>query len=300
MDLNHIQAFVVVARSGSYTAAAKRLGTSKSTLSRHIAELEASLGARLLQRSSRSIGLTGHGRAFLERCEPLLERLEGAGDAARTRDAPHGTLRISAPISATICLMLAGLLPDFHRHFPDIELIIDTRQTLVDLVAERVDVALRAGPATDSSLVGRFLVRTELAFFASPDYLARRGTPETIEELAAHDLLLLKTERFTFDSVHDPEGKLHRLPGEPLLSANDFDPLLAAAAAGLGIALLDHVIAGGALRRGAVVELLEDYRRGGPRDGLWLLYPSRSQLDPKVAAFVDYVWTRRERLVEVL
>lgn len=181
MRLDAIQAFVTVAQAGGFAAAGRRLTVPRSTLSRRIQYLEDELGVRLMERTTRRVRLTDAGRAYFERCTHALDLIDVANHGARDAGAqPRGTLRVSAPIDVARDV-LAGMLPELRRRYPDIELVIDVGQRHVDLVAEGFDLALR-GAGDDwrpaPNLVARKLATHTMGLYASPAYLSARGIPE--------------------------------------------------------------------------------------------------------------------------
>src|SRR5688572_6680061 len=191
MSLSETVAFVSVVRAGSFTSAGRQLGVPKSTLSRQVARLEARLGARLLQRTTRRISLTDTGNAYFERCRHAIAEIEEAERVAQDVSArARGTLRVSAPFDLGRD-HLARLMSEFRARFPEIELVLMMAQERVDLVAERFDIALRGGNLPDAGFVSRRIGDSEVRLVCSPAYLQRRGRPRTLAELAEHESVMM-------------------------------------------------------------------------------------------------------------
>lgn len=283
--LSQLRAFINVGESGGFSKAAARLGLSKSMISRLIGALESDLGVRLLQRTTRSVTLTEAGRGYLERCRRILADLEDADlGVSRLQAEPRGQLRISAPVSFGI-RHLGPALPDFFDRFPEIGVELSLTDRFVDLVEEGVDVAVRIGRLSDSSLIARHLCPVRMAICASPAYFQRRGMPETVAALAGHECILR----------HDSHGTWHFADGLSVsvsgrLSTNDGDMVRIMALAGCGLAYLPTFFVGRDIREKRLVAVLE---RFVPQDrALHAVYPHGRHLSPKVRAFVDFLAAR--------
>jgi DNA-binding transcriptional LysR family regulator len=286
MQLDGIFAFISVAEGGGFAAAGRRLGVPRSTLSRQIQRLEEELGVRLMERTTRAVRLTEAGRHYFHRCSHALQLIEAANHGARDAGAqPKGTLRVTAPIDIARD-MLASLLPEFRRRYPDIELDLEITQRNVDIVAERFDLALRGGDRLrDSALVARKIWSHTLGLYASPDYLAARGVPKTPADLKRHDLIAFSTPSGALPwRLTGPEGALEIVP-RAWLRANDFGFVRAAVAAGLGIGLDEPRIAAREVRAGRMQAVLPEYTMHG--GALYAVYPSARRVPPKVRVFVD-------------
>jgi DNA-binding transcriptional LysR family regulator len=286
-----LEAFVRVAETQSFSEAARRLRSSKSTISRSVGALEAEVGARLFNRTTRSLNLTEAGRAYFERVSRVLADLDDADRALGHHQAsPRGRLMVSAPMSFGF-LHLAPALPDFLARFPEVDVDLALNDRFVDLVDDGFDVALRIGAMPDSSLMARRIAPIRRTLCASPDYFRRRGTPKAPEDLKTHEALrnsnVARTQEWRFV---DPDGKPSLVSVTGRVSANNGDALRSMALAGFGIANLPTFIVGADLREGALVAALERFI---PQDlAMSAVYPHSRHLSPKVRAFVDFLVER--------
>lgn len=285
-QLAALNAFVATVESGGFSQAARRLGVSKSLLSRQVAHLEAELGVRLLQRTTRRLSPTEAGELYFQRAQRILLDLEeAASEVGQLQTAPRGKLRVSAPMSFGV-LHLTPALPSFLAACPELELELSLSDRFVDLIEEGVDVAVRIGRLSDSSLIARHVAPIRRAVCASPAYLARCGTPTLPNDLAAHACLshigMGPAEwRFAIG------GKLETVRVQSRLSAGNGEALRILALAGLGLVYLPTFFVGDDLRSGALVSVLEDYV---PQDSaLYGVYPHSRHLSAKVRAFLDFL-----------
>jgi DNA-binding transcriptional LysR family regulator len=287
MDLNHAAVFVRVVDEGSFSAAARALHLPKSSVSRAVSLLEEALGARLLQRSTRQIRLTEAGTTFYERASRGLAGVEEAASAvADLQGSLRGPIRITAPGDAGAWL-LAPLVARFAAEHPAVyvELVLTGR--VVDLVAEGFDFALRAAPMHDSALVARKLAPVEVALWAAPAYLARRGTPTRVADLAEHDCVLFRPDRGRATwKLEGPAGEERVAVAGPV-GADDFTFVQRIVLAGTGIGLLPSFLCQGATRDGDLVRVLP--RHALSAGTLHLVYPSARYLPNRAAAFRDFL-----------
>jgi DNA-binding transcriptional LysR family regulator len=263
MDLNLVAMFVRVVDSGSFTAAAAQLGLRKSSVSRGVARLEEDLGVRLLHRTTRRLNLTEAGSAYFARVREVTSSIdEASGEVREMGREPRGTVRMTA-VPDSSSSTLAELVTRFVRRYPKIkvELVLTSRS--VDLVAEGIDLALRAGVLRDSSLVARKILSTPLAFYASPAYLRRRGKPKTLRELSKHDCVLYRPEGGrNLWRVGGPKGETSIEVTGPI-AADDMGFNAQAVIAGAGIGLLPSVVTNVALSQGKLARVLPEYALTG-------------------------------------
>ena len=249
MKLDGIEAFVAAVDAGSISEAARKLRLSKSVVGERLAELERSLGARLLQRTTRKLSLTEDGSAFHERAARILREIEDATtDLNERRGLLLGPLRISAPVTFGRMHLGPALYPFLVAH-PQISLTLDLDDRRVDAAADGYDAVVRHGPIDESRLVAWQLAPSRRVLVASPSYLARRGTPRTTEELDGHDGIFY-ANRGVADWRFMSAGDAVIVRAKTRLCVNNGDMLRDAAVAGLGIALLPVFVAGAAIRAG--------------------------------------------------
>ncbi|MDQ2151544.1 LysR family transcriptional regulator [Alcaligenaceae bacterium C4P045] len=289
MDLNDIALFVHVVRCGSFVGAARRLGLPPNTVSRRVQKLEAQLGARLLQRSTRKLTLTSAGEAFYARCATSVDGLIDAGQALITGTMePNGLVRVAAPADF-FDFFLMEWVAEFLLAHPRVRLDFVLSDGRAELIAEQIDVAFRGGPLRDSSYVGRQLLDAGSdGLVASPAYLAAHGAPHSLQDLANHDCVSFShpTGLATW-RISGPDGVDEEVQVTSRFSGNTVQALRKATVAGLGIALLPSTIIRLDLQSGGLVPVLPQYRRTGY--GLHVLYPSRRHLPLAVSAFIDLV-----------
>jgi DNA-binding transcriptional LysR family regulator len=279
-DLDSAALFVSVAEQGSFRGAARALGLPKSTVSRRVADLEARLGARLLQRTTRRVGLTDAGEAYYRQARIAVAALQEAERAVSDLSSePRGTLRVSMPIDMGISSG-SVLLARYLTQYPEVRVVADISNRRVDLVREGFDAAVRAGELDDSSLVAARVGLTTVHVYGSAAYLRKRGVPQTPEELVDHDCILFgqATEAvWTFAGARQP--KQVRVRGR--VAANNLRVVRDLAAAGLGLAQLPGVMA---FERPRLRAVLDEFRM--PPRPMQVVYPSARHLSPKVHAFV--------------
>lgn len=288
-DLNDIGLFVQVVRCASFAEAGRRLGMPPNTVSRRVQQLEAQLGTRLMQRSTRKLTLTSAGQAFYERCAGAIDGLMEAEQALMTgSQEPSGLVRVAAPADFFDFFPIEWVAEFLAAH-PLVRLDFALSDAHADLIAEQIDVAFRGGPLRDSGYIGRQLIDAgSEGMVASPAYLAKRGTPGTLQDLAHHDCVTSghpsgrATWRFT-----DPHGVAQEVQVAGRFSGNTAQARRKATVVGLGIALLPPTMARLDIQAGLLVPVLPQYRRAG--QGLNVLYPSRRQLPLAVSAFIGMV-----------
>ena len=280
-QLDQLAAFVKVAELGSYTRAAEALDLSRTRVSRQVMALEETLGARLIQRTTRRLHLTDAGERYLAHAQAILLALEeAAADVGSGTHTVSGRLRINGPMSFGT-RYLAPQVAQFMQAHPALDVRLDLNDRRVDLLEEGYDVAIRIGSLPDSSLIARRLARCQLVLCASPGYLAQHGTPLRIEDLTQHHCLRYRSGQNSGDWRF---GQQYVSVTGPLES-NNGDMLTHAAEAGLGIAQQPSFLIHESIQRGHLVPLLLDL----PPTYLDIhaLYPARRFLPAKVAHFID-------------
>lgn len=302
-DLNDIAMFVQVVRCGSFAEAARRLGVPPNTVSRRIQQLEAQLGTRLMQRSTRKLTLTSAGEAFHARCAGAVDGLVEAGQALMTGShEPSGLVRVAATADFFDFFPMEWVA-DFLAAHPLVRLDFVLSDAKADLISEQIDVAFRGGALTDSGYVGRPLLGvSSYGLVASPAYIAARGAPGTLQDLANHDCVTSAhaSGRTTW-RLAGPDGVEEEVQVASRFTGNTAQALRKATQAGLGIALLPPPIARLDVQAGLLVPVLPQYQCTS--HGLSVLYPSRRHLPLAVSAFIGLVMEKLsavEALPEVL
>lgn len=291
---SELKTFCAVAAGGGFSTAARQLGVATSSVTRLVDSLEHRLGAVLLNRSTRSVTLTEAGRGYYERAQQILRQLDFADDAAGAETGggtgePQGLLRVAAPV--TFCTKhIAPLLPELARLYPRLELDIRLSDSNSNIVDEAIDVAIRIGTIDQQpNLIARMLAPHERVICASPDYLARNGTPHTPAELARHNCL-----QFSYGGQRavwrlQQGDHIEEVPVHGTLMVNNSEVLRQAALGGLGLTMLGSWLIGDELADGTLIPVLESYRANpGAMDvGLYALYQANRRGSAKIKAFVD-------------
>jgi DNA-binding transcriptional LysR family regulator len=289
-DLQSMGVFARVVEAGSFTAAARALETTTSSVSKRIARMEEQLGVRLLVRTTRAVAPTDAGLVFHERCARILRDVADAELAVTEMGStPKGTLRVSA-LSALGEGLLGPLLGAFAIEQPQLRIDVDLSERRVNLVEEGYDLALRGmqiGAVPDSALVARKLATVPTMVSGAPAYLARRGVPRNVEDLLEHDCLHYTSIPLHREwSFNTPDGAI-AIPVTPRLQINSLLALRGAAIAGCGLLRSSRLGVVDAIRDGALVPVLEEYATTD--FGLYAVYPPGRQALPKVTAFVDFL-----------
>ena len=283
VDLNDIALFVQVVRHGSLSEAGRRLNLPVNTVSRRMQQLEAKLGLRLMQRSTRKLTLTEEGQAFHDRCAAAIDGLnEASVDFSLGSKVPRGSIRVAVPLSF-FSLVPMTTVKEFLTAFPLVRLEFVMDDALTDMVAERIDVAFRSHALLAPHHIARRLASMVLGLYASAGYLEARGVPATLQDLAHHDCLGLApgaASRLVW-RLQAPDGAEETIEVSGRIAANSYLALLDAAAEGLGIIMApSHMVRG-------LVPVLPAYKLHD--QGLSAVYPSRRQRSPAVSALVDLV-----------
>ncbi len=284
-EFDAMRAFVEVVESGGFGRAAERLGLSKSIVSRRVSGLEAALGARLLDRTTRGVAPTPAGEEFKARAERILAELEEARDVvAESGRAVVGLLRLSAPLSFGL-RNIAPLLAEMALRYPKLRIEASYSDRAVDLIAERFDAAVRIGMLRDSSLVARRIAAVQAVVVASPAYLEKHGTPRIPGDLAAHEFLL-RSGSVGDESLRFRAGRRWiSVRVKARFRADNGEALLAAAIAGVGLTPMPTFLVAPAIESGELVPLLVDYPM--PEAGLYLVRPPGAHVPAKVRALTE-------------
>lgn len=290
VQLGSIEQFCRAAELLSFRAAAEALGLTPAAISRSIARLEVRLGVRLFARTTRRINLTDEGRLYYAECRQALAQIEDAERALTGRQTePSGVLRVSLPTTYGHYRVLP-LLRRFRARYPKIELELSLSNRNVDFVEEGFDLAIRLDTPPDSRLVARTLEHASLGVFAAPVYLRRRGTPQSLDDLARHDCIQFirpSTGRPMAWLFRDDDQDIELTLDGPIRIADDVLGAVTCARAGAGLFQIYHFIAQDAVDRGELVEVLQTY--GGRARPFSVLFPQNRHLSARVRAFVDFL-----------
>jgi len=284
MELGDLRAFVRIAELSSVTAAARTLGLPKSTISRALARLEREVGASLVDRSTRHLRLTDAGVLFLPYAARILADVDEAGTALDSfAGTPRGTLRISAPFAFAVALV-SPMLPAFLARYPEVRVVLDLDNRLIDIPVEAADLVIRVGALADSDLIARRLMTTEAWTCASPAYLAATGKPTSINDLSGHALIGYADRAATW-SYREENGASTSIEIMPAHAVSDSAAILPMLVGGAGIGRLPDFLARPAVDSGALVRLFAQAR--GDAFDVHALYTSHRSLSAKVRVFID-------------
>lgn len=290
-----IELFVQVAEAGSLSRAAEALGLSNAAASRHLASLEARLGARLVERNTRRLYLTDTGQEFFTRAKTILGDLGDAESAVNaTALNPTGVLRITASLSFSLN-HVAPLLREYTARYPNVTVHVESGNRYMDIIDNNIDVAIRTREVEpDSNITIRKLAETRRILTASPRYLAQHGVPKTLEDLQRHKLLIYTLANKPHEFRFTKAGKTVTLNFKGVMEANDGQILRAAALDGMGILVQPSYIVYEDIVAGRLVPLLDDWDL--PRLAINLAYPSRKHLSAKVRSFIDFMAGHFEKM----
>ncbi len=285
--IDAMNVFVAVADQQGFAPAARKLGLSTSAVTRMVAALEDKVGARLLQRTTRSVTLTDVGTRYLERARRILADIEEAEASTRAeRTQPSGRLVISAPLVFGR-LHVRPLVTAYLDRYPDVSAELRLSDRMINLVEVGIDIAVRVGELADSTLVARHIGDMRRLTVASPDYLKRRGVPQTPLDLAGHDLIQFTSTSSLSDWRFVENGKDVRVPRTSRFATNSADAAIQHAEQGGGVALVLAYQAADAIAHGRLQIMLAGYEP--PPSPIHLVYPTSRLLSAKVRAFVDTV-----------
>ncbi len=292
MDLSVLQTFVEVMRHGSFAAVARDRNIDPSAVSRSIAGLEKELGVRLFQRTTRQLSPTEEGAAYFERIAPLVEEIEQANDvAADLSGQPRGELRVTASVAYGM-KRIVPLMPRFADAYPDLTIDLLLTDAVVDLVTERVDLAVRLGILPDSTLIAQRLVTVHYRVCASPAYLKAYGSPTEPGDIVHHNCLRFPLPGFRTRWIfRDGDGVITEAPVQGRTLISNALALQACAINGMGLVLLPNWLVDDEIQTGRLIHVLPEYEVAANDfdSAVWLVYPSRAYVPLKVRHFIDYL-----------
>ena len=287
MDLNDIVVFTKVVETRSFTGAAEQLGLPKSTVSRKLAQLEERLGVRLVQRTTRKLALTDIGQAYYERCSRIVADLVAAEQLVTDMQAtPRGRVRVTAPVDLAM-RHLGRIIAEFLDVSPDINIELDASDRVVDLIEEGFDVAIRFGTLPESTLIARKLCTITGVLCASPAYVARRGAPNTVDDLEDCDRILFTPSPRTQSWTLEMGAATYEFGRPAKFACNNIGAVLESVLAGSGVALLTDFMVADYIARGALVHVLPDWR--SKAIDCTAVYPARQNLPPRLGLFLDHL-----------
>ncbi|GGB90918.1 LysR family transcriptional regulator [Novosphingobium endophyticum] len=274
-----IEEFAIIARLGSFTAAAQAYGASVTHMSRSLARLESRLQVQLLHRTTRTLRLTETGQIFLETCKRLIEERDEAIAAVASQGEPRGHLRLTCSYALGE-KFVAPLLRELALTYPALTVTLDLDNTIVDLIADGYDLAIRTGHLNDSRLVATRVASRGLVTLASPSYLDKHGRPSDIGDLRKHECLIGSSGQWHFrdTKTYRPQGRWRCNSGHALLEA---------ALADMGICQLPTFYLGNLISEGRLEPVLADL--SPQEEPIWAVYPQRRHLSPKVSAMVAHL-----------
>lgn len=284
---DELKIFVTVVESGSFSRAARQLELATSAVSRAVKKLEAKLGVELLTRTTRQISLTQEGEGYFRKIQKLLQEMAAAeNELMESRLVPRGLLRVDAATPVVLHL-LTPMVEPFRRRYPEMTLSLISSETFINLIERKVDVAIRAGNLTDSSLRARPLFTSYRKIVAAPAYLARCGVPTSVDALAQHSCLgFVETPALNRWPAAQPDGELYTI--QPTITANSGETLKQLCLAGNGIACLSDYMINNEVNDGSLVEVLADKRLPVAMPFNAVYYSDRA-VSTRVRAFIDFL-----------
>jgi len=287
-----VVAFIAVAAEGSFARAAERLGVGRSAVSRSVQRLEGQLDVRLFRRTTRSTTLTHEGDLFYARCHAGVDRIVEAVQEMRDlrQGPPRGTLRISAAVGFGR-KVVAPLIGEFRSTYPEVSIDLLLSDKPTDFISDRVDIAFRSGRIGNTEIIAKQIFPMQMFVCASPDYLRRRGSPTTVQDLVDHQCINF---RFSSGPIFEWEFKVNDRPFKFMpraaLTYNDIDLVLEAVLDGQGIAQMPGYLVSESIMRGALLTYLEEYSPEGR--GHYICYPSRRHMPSRMRVFIDFMTDR--------
>ncbi|MDB4989806.1 MAG: hypothetical protein JWN04_4984 [Myxococcaceae bacterium] len=291
--LEELAAFVSVVDANGFSAAARSMRARKGTLIHHVQSLEKRLGVSLMVRTTRSLRVTDEGRAYMEHARRAIAAARDAEAAVGlSRSRPTGLLRVTTPASLA-ALLMDEFIPHYLAKCPGVSLQLDTSVRTIDLHREGFDVAVRAGPLADSDLRTRHLGSTSAGYYASPRYLARRGSPSQPEDLLQHDTIVIRREGIVIAWPFEHDSSRRTVVITPRLAVGSFALAAQGAAAGLGVVRSPDYFARPFVATGQLVPVLADWTP--PAVDVSAIFPAQGTLVPKTRVFVDMLgrWYKR-------
>jgi DNA-binding transcriptional LysR family regulator len=295
MDSAYVmRAFVQIVDRASFSSAAEDLGITPSAISKLITRLEDRLGVRLLHRTTRRLSLTPEGETYYQRARDILAAIADAeAEVSRAGQIPRGRLRVNC-ITAFALHQLVPALPEFNTRFPDVTVELSVSDRMVDLLAENADIGIRTGDVSDPSLVARKFAEIERGLYASPDYLALRGVPESPQQLSSHDCIVLTSFPSPNVWMFRDDDMIVDVKVAGRFVVDTGEASLKLAIAGGGIARLGEIIVAEAVREGRLVPVLR-HCYAAERAPISAVYPQGRHRMPKVRAFIDFLVERFAR-----
>jgi len=281
--LDDVSVFVKVVQAGSFSQAARQLAMPNTTVSAKVAALEKRLGVTLIQRTTRKLNITEAGEAYFRRCVVALEELQAAEtEVTSSQAAPQGILRVTAPVDAGHTL-LPSIVRTYLKNYPTMEVDLVITNRVVDLVAESVDIAMRAGELEDSTMVGKKFVSANMSFWASPSFVKKYGVPTHPKELHQYEIIRFSEASFSKLTLINGKERFTYAP-KGRLSTDDLSVLKAFTLQGDGIGLLPNYLCDDELSRGKIVPVLPEWHFAA--GSFSLVYPAQKFASPKVHAFI--------------
>ncbi|MBL4908306.1 MAG: LysR family transcriptional regulator [Sneathiella sp.] len=289
-QLEDMALFIKIVENGSITATAGHLNIAKSAVSRRLMDLEIRLGVQLLNRTTRKSSLTEAGQLFYQKAQAIVSDAEDLTNLVSSGSAElRGTLKVAVPLSFGL-LHLSPAVNKFSDMHPDLLIDLHFADRQIDLVEEGFDLAIRIAQLEDSSLVARRITTIRHTLCASPDYLLKRGIPETAEDLKHHDILKYSSPTGLSHQISDKQGVFHEIQGNVVMMANNGDFLKQAALAGRGIYFTPTFISWREFKNGSLVPILKDYEYMDL--GAYTVYPQTRFLSERVRQFIDFLSVR--------
>lgn len=291
-QLGAIRAFVLVVQTGSFSAAGREQGTSQATISKKVAALEALMGVKLLTRTSRELSLTEVGQEYFQRCVSILSELDEAESNARSQmGRPTGQLRVSAPVVFGR-KFIAPVLAEFLRDYPELKVDLHLSDNHVDLIAERIDIAIRAKQLEDSTLVARHLFHNPMVLVAAPSYLEENQTPTTPTQLTSHNCILYSMQKSINVWHFNQNEQSFAIPVSGSCRCDNGDVILQLAIDGVGIAQLPVWMVSEFIESGQLVTVLDEFEVNPlPFNAV---YPQNRYVPLKVRSFIDFLKAKIE------